>query len=110
MNYSIPLEEDFDIKVGAHTIHVRLVDGSDDGLGEANHGTYIPSKYTICINKKDPYSVRLSTFLHELIHVFEGFYEIKISHKDLNLVGDAFTQVLMDNFQDEAPKPRRRKK
>lgn len=110
MNYSIPLDDDFDIKVGAHTIHVRLVDETDDGLGDGHHGTWIPSKYTICINSKDPYSIRLSTFLHELIHVFEGFYGIKISHKDLNLVGDVLTQVLMDNFQEETPVRRRKKK
>lgn len=110
MNYSIPLDDDFDLKVGAHTIHVRLVDSSNDGLGDSNHGTWVPGKYTIFLSKDDPYSIRLSTFLHELIHVFEGFYEIKISHKDLNLVGDALTQVIMDNFQETRASRSRKKK
>lgn len=110
MEYGIQLEEDFDIKVGAHTIHVKLVDPTHDGLGETNHGTWIPSKYSIFLNQKDPYSVRLSTFLHELIHVFEAFYEIKISHKDLNLVGDALAQVFIDNFKVEKAPPRRSRK
>ena len=104
MDYDICLDEDFDLKVGAHTIHVKVVDNYDDGLGESNHGTWLPHKYTICLNKDDPYSIRLSTFLHELIHVFESFYEIKISHRDLNLVGDAMTQVLIDNFSKKQKK------
>ncbi len=109
MDYRIQLDEDFDIKVGAHTIHIKMVTPEHDGLGD-NHGIWLPSKYTIYLLKKDPYSVKLSTFLHELIHVFEAFYEIKISHKDLNLVGDMLTMVLMENFKVEPKKPPTRRK
>ncbi len=109
MLYEIPLVEDFNIKVGAHTIYVRFVSAEDDLLGENASGVWVPRKYTILLDQNAPYSIRLSTLLHELIHVFEEFYTVKVSHKDLNIIGDAYTQVLMDNFRVETPETQEEK-
>lgn len=106
MQYELKIDEDLDIQVGAHTVHIKLVDGSH--FEDNHHGLWVQEKYTIFISKNDPYSMRLSTLIHELIHVFEDFYSIKISHKDLNLVGDMLAQVLLTNFKVESPRKKRK--
>ena len=100
MKYKIELNEDFDLKVGAHIVHIKFVDSSNDSISDENHGAWVPRKYTIFLYKEDPYSMKLSSLFHEVIHVFEYFYDIKIPHKDLNLMGDAFAQVFLDNFKE----------
>lgn len=111
MDYTIQLDEDFDLKVGAHTIKVRIVNSDNDGLMATDaHGLYIAAKYMILLDAQDPYSIRLSTLIHELIHVFEHFYEISMKHQDVNLVGDILAQILLDNFVVEKTPIQKRKK
>jgi hypothetical protein len=96
---SIPLEGEFEIKVGAHTFFVKYVDSGNNWLGDDNHGVYVGHIYTIFINDSDPDSIKLSTFFHELMHALEELYDLKMSHRDLNVLGEVFSQVLIDNFQ-----------
>lgn len=103
--FNIKLGTSHVLKIGAHQIPVKFVSGGHESLSEGScHGSWIPREYTIYVNKDDPESLQLSTLFHEIIHVFEYFYEIKISHKDLNLVGDMFAQVFLDNFALEQKK------
>lgn len=124
MKFNINLDEDFDLKFSCHTIHVKFVDKTHSALQEESDniseqqesvdekqedtneqqatvplfGCYIGDEFTIYVRKVDPYSIRLSTFLHELIHVIEQIYTLDLDHKELNLISEVMTQVLYDNF------------
>ena len=74
------------------------------------HGVFDTQTYTIYVNSDDPPSMRLSCLLHELMHVLEALYEIKISHKDLNIVGDAYAQIFIDNFLTTTKTTRKKKR
>jgi len=103
MYYLVELEEDFELKVGAHTIYVQFVPSDNLELGSDNYGKWVPNKFTILIRNCSPYSMKLSTLLHEILHVLETVYVIDISHKDLNVAGDALAQILLDNFRADSP-------
>lgn len=103
MDFNIDLSQDFDIYIGPHLFHVKFVPRNDSSLDD-NYGTYHSPTLTIRIAKDVPYSLKLSTLFHELLHVLEDLYDIKISHKDLNLVGDLLAQVLLMNFKVEKKK------
>lgn len=113
MKFCFPLDEDFEIKVGAHTWKIVFAEatGLTDGHSHA-WGTCDVEKQTIYIDRNAPYSMRLSTFFHELIHVFESVYDVEMQHRDVNLVGDALAQVLVDSFQvkkSSSPKTAKKK-
>lgn len=100
MMFDLSMEKDFRINIGAHKWHVKFVDLTNT-IGSSNDdcllGVCLFEHQTILISDKSSYSMRLSTFFHELIHAFECIYDIKISHQDLNLVGDALSQVLISS-------------
>lgn len=100
MDFDINLDQDFDVKIGPHLFRVMFVPRNSDSLDD-NYGSYSSRTLTILISKDAPDSLKLSTLFHEIIHVLEDLYDIKISHKDLNLVGDMIAQVLLDNFKIE---------
>lgn len=105
MNFAIDLESDFTLKVGAHTWSVEYVDMIDaDGT---TWGLCTPEKHLIQINRAASPSMRLSTFLHELLHAFEAVYDFELDHHLLNLSADALAQVMLDSLRDE-PKKRRK--
>lgn len=104
MQCNISLDSDFNLKVGAHKIYIKYVACDDANLGnsgkdDGNYARWVPKEYTMYVNKDEPESMRLSSLFHELMHVFEDIYEIKISHKDINIVGDAMAQIFFDNFK-----------
>lgn len=108
MIFSIDLEKDFTFKLGAHQWRVEYTDVTPDMVNDhTTWGICVPEKQLIRINKIATPSMRLSTLLHEIMHAFEAVYEITIDHRDLNLVGDAFAQIMLDSFRDE---PKKRKK
>ena len=61
-------------------------------------GCYNSEEYTIYIRHPDNFTVQLSTFFHEFIHVIEQIYTIEFDHQHLNLVAEVLTQVMIDNF------------
>ncbi len=110
MNYVIDLDKDFSLKIGGHEIKVFFVSPADPRLNLddvvrkdalSNHGIYNGERYEIYINNNDPYTVKLSTLIHEITHSLEDFYQIKISHRDINLIGEIFSQILIDNFSNK---------
>lgn len=107
-NFEVSLDKDFDLKVGAHTIHVVFVPGDHTALSDHSNGAWFRAEYTIYISADDPESMRLSSLYHELIHVLEDFYNVKMSHRDLNLVGDIIAQIMIDNFQVASTKKKKR--
>jgi len=108
MKFNINLDEDFDLRVSSHVIHVKFVDKSHEILSHTDEenkeettsdfGCYIGDEYTIYARKSDPYSIKLSTLLHELIHVIEQIYILDFDHKELNIVSEVFAQIFIDNF------------
>lgn len=108
MKFAIDLEEDFALKLGGHTWTVEYVDVTPDMVNDhTTWGICVPEKQAIRINRIASPSMRLSTLLHELMHALEAVYEITIDHRDLNLVGDALAQVMLDSFCIEPKKKRK---
>ena len=107
MNFAINLDEDFTLKIGAHTWHVQFVDVVDMGADSTTWGLCTPEKHLIQINKVGPPAMRLSTLLHELMHAFDAVYDFELDHHLLNLSADALAQVMLDSLRSE-PKKRRK--
>lgn len=107
MKFNLVLNKDFSIKVSSHIIYVKFLPPDHDIWKTGNpiedqevcHGMYVAEDYTIYIRSTDPESMKLSTFYHELFHVFEHFYTFSLDHKELNLVAECLTQTLLDNFK-----------
>lgn len=99
MIFGLSLDEDFTIKVGAHTWSVSFVEMRTELSESHTWGICLADKQEILINKNASYSMRLSTFFHELIHAFEYVYEVQIPHRDVNLVGDVLAQVFIDSLE-----------
>lgn len=99
MYFNLELQDDFKVKIGPHYWTVVFVD-SIPNMTQDEHGWgyCCLETETIFLRNGMSYSMRLSTFLHEVLHALEFLYDIKIKHNDLNLVADLLTQVLMDTF------------
>lgn len=100
MKLDAELNQDHEIKIGAHAIKVKFVDPGHDKL-EYDHGCYEPKEYTIYINSKDPESMRFSTFLHEALHAVEHVLGFEIDHLQLNLLSEGLGQILLQDTQDK---------
>lgn len=107
MIFAIDLENDFDVKIGAHTWRVVYVDGDGFSSDSTPWGLCEAQKQLIRINKSASPSMRLSTFWHEAMHALEAIYEIEIPHMHLNLVGDAIAQMMIDSFAAPAKKAKK---
>ncbi len=102
MLFDIDLSENFSFKVGPHLYAVEFVDREDHRLDEGgSYGSLIHKESKIIIREDCSYEMKLSTFFHELIHVMEDIYHIKISHKDLNLLAEIMSMVLLFEFSVE---------
>ena len=102
MEFSLNLVDDFTMNIGAHTWQVRFVSkmpSECEHEHEHVYGLCDPGSQTIYVDETSAYSMRLSTFLHELMHAIESIYDVDIDHRDLNLVSDVMTQVFMHNFE-----------
>lgn len=100
INIKIDLTKDFSLNVGAHKIHVKFVSLknkklTEDPKEEINYGTYQPQEKTIYISKDQPESIKFSTLIHELIHVAEDIYLVKMNHVQLNILSEMFAQILL---------------
>lgn len=95
----VDLSKNFNLKVGAHKIYVKFVCSANKKLsenpGEINYGAYDPEAKTIYISKNQPESMKFSTLIHELIHVAEDIYQVRISHVQLNIISEMFAQILL---------------
>lgn len=109
MKFELSLDEDFELKLGAHTWKIMFVDLKNELSEEHAWGVCCSSKQMIHIDKNAPYSMKLSTIFHELIHAMEDIYEVKLDHRDLNLIGDVLAQIMLDNFVIKE-KPAKKKK
>lgn len=98
MLFHLPLNKDFDLKIGAHWFEVRFV---EDVLGSDRFGLMHmgEDRHRIYILRAAPYGMRLSTFLHEVMHAFEALHDFEIDHKDLNRTADLMAAVFVDNFE-----------
>lgn len=65
----------------------------------ADFGCWDTEKMTIFIRKDVSPEMKLSTLFHEMIHAIECVYTTEFDHKDLNLVGEVFSQIFLDNFK-----------
>ena len=103
MKFEIPLDEDFQFELGAHTCYVRFVDADDPKLKDDEEhfvwGCWRGIDNTIYINNEVPDSFKLSTFLHEMFHVYEDYFDLKFqSHANLNMTSEFTAEVLLRNF------------
>ncbi len=103
MKFDISLETDFELKIGPHSYSIKFVDRQHPELNDptSSYGVCIIETREILIQKGIPYSLKLSTLMHEVMHVFEDLYSLKISHKDLNFTADMLTCILWDNFRED---------
>lgn len=65
----------------------------------ADYGCWDSDKMTIFIRNNVSNGMKLSTLFHELIHVIECVYTLELDHKELNLIGEVFSQIFIDNFR-----------
>ena len=95
MNIEVNLEEDHEIRLGAHNIKVFFVDPSHEKL-DGDHGAYVPKEYSIFINKKDPESIRFTSLIHEILHATEQIFTFELDHFQLNLIAECIGQTLIN--------------
>jgi hypothetical protein len=69
------------------------------GAQMEDHGEYDPKTFTISVRLEDPETLRISSFVHELMHAIEHVYTLEMDHTQLNLFSESITQVLVDNFK-----------
>lgn len=97
MTLTLDLSSDFEFHIGVHKWECIFVE--DDVLDDGIYGDCNSVKYRIRIRSDLPYSMRLSTFIHELMHAIESICSLDFPHKDLNIFGDAIAGVLIANFE-----------
>ena len=104
MKLNLEFKKTFKFKVNGHQYRVKFIKQNSDTELENDYGFCDFAKRLILIREDIPDSLKLSTFIHELMHILEDLYSVKISHKDLNLVSDMIAAVLAENFQIKEPK------
>jgi Zn-dependent peptidase ImmA (M78 family) len=96
MNIKLNLATDHKIKISTHEIQVCFVEPNHPAL-DGDQGCY--RDYVIYINKSNPESMRLSTYIHEFMHAVEDIYIFSIDHVKLNILAEGIGQVLHQNKQ-----------
>lgn len=96
MKFTIDLENDHNITVGPHTFRVKYVDRVDtaENWGECNARDHV-----IRIDRTAPKPMRLSTYIHELMHAIEAVYEVEMAHKDLNTMADVLAGTALTSWR-----------
>lgn len=100
MIFDLPLDKDFSLKIGAHVWKVRFV----EELPSEDHydmwGSCCFQTLTISVVRREDldYSMVLSTFFHEVLHAYEYTYNVRMSHKDLNIIGELLADMFLGNF------------
>lgn len=85
------------LKIGSQTYKVYYTDIEMKG-GNDNLGTTWLKENRIYINNKDcALTQQEETLFHEIMEAINYMYQIKLEHKDISIISEAYYQVLKDN-------------
>jgi len=85
-----------EIKIGTHTYKImfdRAIRTDDDRIGEANHRTQIIKIWT-----EAPLSMKNEALLHELIHIAEYYFRVRIDDADIDRIAQCMCDFLFNNL------------
>ncbi len=85
-----------EIKIGTHTYKVifdRSIRTDDDRIGETNHRTQVIKIWT-----EAPLSMQNETLLHELIHIAEYYFRVRIEDADIDRIAECICDFLFNNL------------
>jgi len=88
----IVIPETFEIS--CFTITVHLVTGLVNEKGEECYGLADYHAFRIYLDADQPKELMIATFLHEANHFYDALLELKLSHRSIDLLGQASTQLL----------------
>jgi len=95
MKIKIPRE----IKIGTHTYSVsydRAIRTDDEHIGQTNHRTQ-----QIKIWTDAPLSMRNESFIHEVIHIAEYYFRVRIEDADIDRIAECMCDLLLNNLGTE---------
>ena len=87
------------VKIGTHTYSVmfdRNIRTDDDHIGQVNHRTQ-----EIKIWTEAPLSMRNESLLHELIHIAEYYFRVRIDDADIDRIAECMCDFLFNNLNIE---------
>jgi len=89
------------LKIGGKKIKINIVN-TKVALKVQSVGEWDAHYYTIELdNLTDAPVERMEEcFLHEIMEAIDGFYELKLAHWKINLLGEVLYQIIKDNKLD----------
>lgn len=105
MKFNIPLDKDFKFKIGCHIFDIKFVHNniieqkSKAKKDEYIYGVWRPDENIVYISKELSNSLKLSTIFHEIMHVVETIYDLRLSHQNVNIIGEALAQMFIETLQ-----------
>lgn len=106
-NITVVEMKDFTLKIGAHKIRVKHVSYNDvqklfevygdTSSNSAAIGAYHGNKNQILIDKSQSGTNYVSILIHEIMECVNDKYGIELNHVPMTTVGEALTQIMLDN-------------